>query len=191
MSQTELFDYPIRELPERYGIARSAIYVRMKRLNITPHTQGNRSYINASQLELLDNLHDFLAENSGRTIDDFLRSLNAVEVTQSAFSSTGQLAPQQTGHLQGQSFPELQYQLEGHATQLRERFELLDRAATRGWLLSTSDLALLIGLEPGSLVRYQELSRWGFTFVKRVERTGREVNWAVTHPRTDPKQLEG
>ena len=190
MSQAELFDYPIRELPERYGIARSAIYVRMKRLNITPHTQGNRSYINASQLKLLDNLHDFLAEDSGRNIDDFLRSLNAVEVTQPAFSSTGQLAPRQTGHLQGQSFPELQYQLEGHATQLRERFELLDRAATRGWLLSTSDLALLIGLEPGSLVRHQELSRWGFTFVKRVERTGREVNWAVKHPRTEPKQLE-
>ena len=171
MSQTEVFDYPIRELPERYGIARSAIYVRMKRLNITPHTQGNRSYINASQLELLDKLHDFLAEDSGRTIDDFLRSLNAVEVKQPAFSSTGQLAPRQTGHLQGQSFPELQYQLEGHATQLRERFELLDRAATRGWLLSTSDVALLIGLEPGSLVRHQELSRWGFTFVKCVERT--------------------
>jgi hypothetical protein len=41
------------------------------------------------------------------------------------------------------------------------------------------------------LVRHQELSRWGFTFVKCVERTGREVNWAVTHPRTEPKQLEG
>ncbi len=191
MSQTELFDYPIRELPERYGIARSAVYVRMKRLNITPHTQGNRSYINANQLELLDNLHDFLAEDSGRNIDDFLRSLNAVEVTQRAFPLTGQLTPQQTRHIQGQSFPELQYQLEGHATQLRERFELLDRAATRGWLLSTSDVALLIGLEPSSLVRHQELSRWGFTFVKCVERTGREVNWAVTHPRTEPKQLEG
>jgi predicted DNA-binding protein YlxM (UPF0122 family) len=191
MSQTELFDYPIRELPERYGIARSAIYVRMKRLNITPHTQGNRSYINANQLELLDDLHDFLAEDSGRNIDDFLRSLNTFEITQQAFPLTGQLTPQQTRHLGGQSFPELQYQQESHAAQLRERFELLDRAATRGWLLSTSDVALLIGLEPSSLVRHQELSRWGFTFVKCVERTGREVNWAVTHPRTDPKQLEG
>jgi hypothetical protein len=191
MSQTELFDYPIRELPERYGIARSAIYVRMKRLNITPHTQGNRSYINANQLELLDDLHDFLAEDSGRNIDDFLRSLNTFEITQQAFPLTGQLTPQQTRHLGGQSFPELQYQQESHAAQLRERFELLDRAATRGWLLSTSDVALLIGLEPSSVVRHEELSRWGFTFVKCVERTGREVNWAVTHPRTDPKQLEG
>ncbi len=58
MSQAELIDFPIKELPQRYSIARSAVYVRMKRLNITPHTQGNRSYISASQLELLDDLHD-------------------------------------------------------------------------------------------------------------------------------------
>jgi hypothetical protein len=49
----------------------------MKRLNITPHTQGNRSYVNASQLELLDDLHDFLVEDSSRTIDEFLKRLSA------------------------------------------------------------------------------------------------------------------
>ena len=73
MSQAELFDFPIKELPDRYSIARSAVYVRMKRLNMTPHTQDNRSYINASQLELLDDLHDFLVEDSSRTIDEFLK----------------------------------------------------------------------------------------------------------------------
>ena len=47
---------------------------------------------------------------------------------------------------------------------VEERFELLDRAANRGWLLSTSDLALLIGLEPASVVRYEQLSRLGLHF---------------------------
>jgi len=75
MSEAELFDYPIKQLPDRYGIARSAVYVRMKRLNIVPHTQGNRSYINASQLDLMDDLHDFLTEDSSRTIDDFFEKL--------------------------------------------------------------------------------------------------------------------
>jgi hypothetical protein len=182
MSQAELFDYPIKELPERYSIARSAVYVRMKRLNITPHTQGNRSYINASELELLDDLHDFLVEDSSRTIDEFLKRLSTVELNPSGLF-TGQLPRQQTGHLLGQSFTEFQYKPESHAAQLRERFELLDRAANRGWLLSTSDLALLIGLEPASVVRYEQLSRWGFTFVKCAERTGREVNWAVKRPK--------
>jgi len=76
-SQASLFDFPIKELQYRYSIARSAVYVRMKRLNITPHTQGNRSYVNASQLELLDDLHDFLVEDSSRTIDEFLKRLSA------------------------------------------------------------------------------------------------------------------
>jgi hypothetical protein len=182
MSQTELLDFPIKELPERYSLARSAVYVRMKRLNITAHTQGNRSYINASELDLLDDLHDFLCEDSGRTIDDFLRGLSAVELTPQAFPSTGQLARRQTGHIPGQSFTEVQHLPESHAAQLRERFEFLDRAANRGWLLSTSDLALLIGLEPASVVRQEQLSRWGFTFVKCTQRTGREINWAVKRP---------
>jgi hypothetical protein len=182
MSQTELFDFPIKELPERYSLARSAVYVRMKRLNITPHTQGNRSYINASELDLLDDLHDFLCEDSTRTIDDFLRGLSAFELTPQALPSTQKLTRRQTGHLSGQSLKEVQYQPENHAAQLRERFELLERAANRGWLLSTSDLALLIGLEPASVVRHEQLSRWGFTFVKCAERTGREINWAVKRP---------
>ena len=183
MSETELFDYPIKQLPDRYGIARSAVYVRMKRLNITPHTQGNRSFINASQLELMDDLHDFLTEDSSRTIDDFLRRRSAVEVMQQVFPTTGQLARQQAGHLQGQSFPELEYKPGSNAAQLRERFEFLDRASERGWLLSTSDLARLIGLEPASVVKHDELSRWGFTFTKCTERSGREVNWAVKRPK--------
>jgi hypothetical protein len=182
MNQTELFDFPIKQLPERYSLARSAVYVRMKRLNITPHTQGNRSYINANQLDLLDDLHDFLCEDSSRTIDDFLRNLSAVELTPQALSLTGQLARQQTGHFPGQHAAEFPYKPESHAAQLRERFEFLERASSRGWLLSTSDLAQLIGLEPTTVVRHEQLSRWGFTFVKCTERTGREVNWVVERP---------
>jgi len=183
MSEAELFDYPIKQLPDRYGIARSAVYVRMKRLNITPHTQGNRSYLDASQLDLMDDLHDFLTEDSSRSIDDFLRSLSAVEVMQQEFPTTGQLVRQQTGQLRGQTFQEIQYKPGSSAAQLRERFEFLERASEQGWLLSTSDLAMLIGLEPVSVVKHDELHRWGFIFTKCSERSGREVNWAVKRPK--------
>ena len=183
MSQAELFDFPIKELPDRYSIARSAVYVRMKRLNITPHTQGNRSYINASQLELLDDLHDFLVEDSSRTIDEFLKRLSAFELSESGFFPKGQLARQQTGHLTTESVSAVEYNQGTHAAQLRERFEFLERASAKGWLLSTSDLAQLIGLEPSTVVKHEQLSRWGFSFVKCTERTGREVNWAVKRPR--------
>jgi hypothetical protein len=46
-----------------------------------------------------------------------------------------------------------------------------------------SDLAQLIGLEPSTVVKHEQLSRWGFSFVKYSERTGREVNWIVKRPR--------
>jgi len=104
------------------GTARSAVYVSWERLNVTPHTQGNRSYINANQLNLLDDLHDFLCEDSSRTIDDFLRNLSAVELTPQAFSSIGQLARQQTGHFQGQPFPEFPYKPESHAARVLRAF---------------------------------------------------------------------
>ena len=94
-SQAELFDFLIKELPDRYSIARSAVYVRMKRLNITPHTQGNRSYMNTSQLELLDDLHEFLVEDSSRTIDEFWKRLSTFELNELGFFPKGQLARKQ------------------------------------------------------------------------------------------------
>ncbi len=112
-----------------------------------------------------------------------MRNLSAVELTPQAVSFTGELARQQTGHLPGQPLPEFSYKPESRAERLRERFEFLERASSRGWLLSTSDLALLIGLEPTTVVRHEQLSRWGFTFVKSAERTGREVNWVVKRPK--------
>jgi hypothetical protein len=151
----------------------------MKRLNITPHTQGNRSYINASQLELLDDLHDFLVEDSSRTIDEFLKRLSAFELSESGFFPKGQLARKQTRHLTTESVSAVEYNQGTHAAHLRERFEFLERASVKGWLLSTSDLAQLIGLSTSTVVKHEQLSRWGFSFVKCTERTGREVNWAV------------
>jgi hypothetical protein len=183
MSQAELFDFPIKELPDRYSIARSAIYVRMKRLNITPHTQGNRSYINASELELLDDLHEFLVEDSSRTIDEFLKSLSTFALNELGFLPKGQLARKQTENLTTESVKAVEYNQGTHAAHLRERFEFLERAEAKGWLLSTSDLAHLIGLEPSTVVKHEQLSRWGFSFVKCTERTGREVNWTVKRPR--------
>jgi hypothetical protein len=51
------------------------------------------------------------------------------------------------------------------------------------YLHQSADLAMLIGLEPASVVKYDELNRWGFTFTKCAERSGREVNWAVKRPK--------
>ena len=53
--------------------------------------------------------------------------------------------------------------------------ELLERVAEKGWLLSTSQLAPLLGLRSLS---GKALERYGFTFT-RVGRNGAESAWQV------------
>jgi formylglycine-generating enzyme required for sulfatase activity/uncharacterized caspase-like protein len=65
-------ELPIIQLPDRYNIARSAIYTRMEALEIETETIGNRTYVNAEQLRLLDNLHKFI--QAGGTTAEFLKS---------------------------------------------------------------------------------------------------------------------
>ena len=54
MAKAEIVDFPVAQLPDRYGKARSAIYTQMDKLNITPTKQGNKAFISDSQLQLLD-----------------------------------------------------------------------------------------------------------------------------------------
>jgi hypothetical protein len=66
----------------------------------------------------MDDLHDFLTEDSSRSIDDFLRSLSAVDIMQQEFPATGQLVRQQTGQFKEQTFQEIQYKPGSNAAQL-------------------------------------------------------------------------
>lgn len=64
--ENDIYKNPTSELPERYGVVRSAIYKRLDDLHIKPTRQGNKSYINDDQLQLMDDLHAHL-EAGGRT----------------------------------------------------------------------------------------------------------------------------
>ena len=50
----------IGALSTRYGIGRSAVYTRMKALGIHPAKVGNRAYVTADQVALLDELHNHI-----------------------------------------------------------------------------------------------------------------------------------
>lgn len=185
MAKAEIVDFPVAYLPDRFSKARSVVYTQMKRLGITPTKQGNKSFITSTQLDLLDHLNEFLNEDASRDIDDFIREIGLnKKSTQQRFQQAGQLAKQRTG----QSFvhinelAELTYAPINHVTSLKERFELLDAAAAKGWLLSTSDLAGLCGVLPDSLTKRGEFQRWGFSFIKRPVRSGQEISWEVKAP---------
>ena len=60
------------EAQERYEIKQSALSYRIKALGIKTKRQGRKTLLTVNQLSILDDLHEFLKENNGRTIDEFL-----------------------------------------------------------------------------------------------------------------------
>ena len=66
MTETSLDLIPVSQLPSRYSINRSVVYTRLKELKIKPKKIGKQSYINATELDLLDQLDKHL-KNGGIT----------------------------------------------------------------------------------------------------------------------------
>ena len=56
----------------------------------------------------------------------------------------------------------------------------IEEAHQNGWLLSTSELAKLLGLSPKTIAGYgQEFSDAGFVFTRAGTRKGGEIAWAI------------
>lgn len=64
---------PVKNLQERYGIARSRLYARMTAIGIKPNRIGKYSFIELGDLYRLDNLHNnFLSGVDPQRIKSFL-----------------------------------------------------------------------------------------------------------------------
>jgi len=96
------------DLPKKYGVSRPVIYERLKALHIKPYKQGNRSYIDAKQLELMDNLHTHLNAN-GKT-DQFVKEQIA----------NGRITTQASPKPEPKTEPQASSQPEGEAIVVRE-----------------------------------------------------------------------
>ena len=77
MTDTSLDLIPVSQLPSRYSINRSVVYTRLKELKIKPQKIGKQSYINATELDLLDRLDKHL-KNGGIT-SEFLATNSSVQ----------------------------------------------------------------------------------------------------------------
>ena len=185
---TEIDRIPLSQLPNRYGIARSALYTRLKDLQIEPIKEGKKAYIDAPSLQLLDELHEHI--QGGGTTNEFLK--------QKASKSTGQSRTddrtQQEGLIVQDSPGQITLQPSGlvslveaivkrllpktgsRLSYLRE----LEEACEKGWLLSTSELADLLGLSAKTLAAYgQHFEDAGFVFTRAGTRKGGEIAWAI------------
>ncbi len=70
--KTEIDNFPVSQLQSRFSLGKQAVYNRLDALGIKPFKEGNRSYITADQLQLLDQLHEHI--NQGGTMAEFKKS---------------------------------------------------------------------------------------------------------------------
>jgi hypothetical protein len=186
----EIDRVPVSQLPSRYSIARSALYTRLKDLKIEPEKQGKKAFVNAEQLQQLDALHEHIQK--GGTTGAFLKQQSspghlAAEDSPGQSSkfvqdSPGQMTTSSTAALVTvvEAIIKRLIPAPSRLSYLRE----LEEAYSNGWLLSTSEMADLLGLTPGTITDYgEEFSDAGFTFTRAGKRKGGEIAWRVSKPK--------
>jgi hypothetical protein len=181
------------DLPDRYGIAKGNVYKRLKALEITPDKQGAKSYIYSEEIQLMDSMDNLI--KAGKTLQesaDILLSQNGNIQTESipvsSVSANGQGSRDSITR---------QYHETNDTTQLAmmqalasivqsnqtppappdplERFRQLKEIVDEGWLLSSSDLAPIVGL---GKMPSKDFERYGFRFI-RSGKNGVETAWKV------------
>lgn len=185
VSSGEVDRFPVSQLMGRYSLVKSAVYNRLNELEIKPEKIGNRAYVNAEQVKLLDELHHFI-QRGGNTAE-FLEMRGLRRPTANPNQPSSELSLGQPGLVQMVSSlaAELAIRLQPPAPEPNplEYFERLERAAQGGWLLSTSEVAALLKLPVSELQLYGDrFSEAGFTFTRAGYRAGGEVAWRVSKP---------
>ncbi len=188
---------PLSQLPSRYDIARSNLYNRLKDLKIEPTKQGRKAFVTEKELKLLDELHAHLTE--GGVTSDFIKQQDN-QSHQLVTADNSEIEPSHSVSVQNQSEPTITLQptalisvveavvkrfiptSTSRLTYLRE----LEEAYQNGWLLSTSEVANLLGLAQKTITSYgQEFSDAGFVFTRVGMRKRGEIAWAIDKQSSD------
>ncbi|MEA5551948.1 hypothetical protein VB713_13435 [Anabaena cylindrica UHCC 0172] len=184
----EIDPFPVSALQDRYAIGKQAVYNRLEALDIKPFKQGNKSYIHATDVELLDQLHQHIKD--GGKMDDFLSPslldtmdtpTGQVDITFSPLDrvDTSSLTTGQSETAVG----ELIALVEAIARHLKpsdplQHLKALEEAAKAGWILSSTEVENLIGCKPKLKEGEQQFVRGSFGFVKSG-RVGNQSGWRV------------
>ena len=195
---------PLKHIPQRYGIARSLLYTRMKDLEIKPEKDSKQAYLNALQLAQLDALNDHIRQ--GGTTTEFLSEKS--NITQNPHSANISNDSSRDGGAtfsdasSGEEFNQTRHARVADPEKLAWRnstathslttpnlwpsfyfpskylhlqyLECLDRAASQNWLLTTLEVKKLLGVSPVG-ARYV---RGSFAFIK-CGKIGRQIGWRI------------
>jgi hypothetical protein len=193
MDNTEVL-LTIKDFEQRYKLTRSNIYNRINGLKdkgyqLEPMKQGTRSIFSAEQGAIMDRLHNHLL--AGNDIGSFPDSDGRVQMSQPVERSIEhpieRITTQQDSMIdRSPATLGVAALVDAIAGKLAEviptpqpdplaDLRRLQEACDQGWLLSTSQLAPLLGLNSLS---GQSFERYGFTFT-RTGRNGTESAWKI------------
>ncbi|MGB3136838.1 MAG: hypothetical protein WBG38_07865 [Nodosilinea sp.] len=184
MNPGEIDRFPVGQLQSRYDLARSAVYKRMDQLGVTPERVGQRAYINAYELQLMDELHGFISQGGSAAEFVEARGLRPRQGNSGSGKSSGgadlSVGPSDFGGMMG-AFAEIMGRMGLGQPDPVKYFETLENAAKNGWLFSTSELAGLLDLSPKEIERYGDrFGEAGFVFNRSGYRKNGEIAWRVT-----------
>lgn len=171
---------PVTDLMDRFGISKTVLYARFKVLKIETFRVGRKAYVDGEQLALLDGLQDYL--NAGKSTAEFLEYAGLLTPKPSLPKSV-ELPNESIAAAAVSPSPAIVSADVHCPLHWTERLRFLEETFTHRWLLSTSQLAELLGLSPMTLARMQECDRNGFQFV-RAGMNGSEIAWEVKKPKS-------
>jgi DNA-binding Lrp family transcriptional regulator len=178
----EIDHLPLSQLASRYNITRPALNKRLKALQIEPSKEGQEAYVSAQQLQQLDELHEHIQR--GGTAHEFLKlRKEAASSSALVYDAPGQILPTQAGTwvaaIEAVVETVVKRLMPARGSRLSYLREL-EEACEKGWLLSTSEVADLLGLSPKTITNYgQEFEDAGFVFTRAGTRKRGEIAWAI------------
>lgn len=184
----EVDRYPVKQLPERYNLARSAFYKRMEALGIKPKRIGTRSYVSAEDVAQLDELHRFV--KGGGSAPEFVEMMGLNKSSKPEGSTSEQSSgltkvPNDMVNLIKVITAEIVANINPPANQVDPMayYEVLERAAQNKWQLKSSEVGKLLDRSTDELERIGlSFSEAGFVFTQVGRRSSGEVAWLVSKP---------
>jgi hypothetical protein len=201
-NNTEVTNFPVKDLPTRYSLGRAAVYNRLDKLKIKPYSISNKAFVTREELELLDALDAFLKE--GKTMNEFLESLGLMSTDTSidnqvdspvdkdesleykeiirTVDSRQHTLDKATDTFIMAEVKELVYDLikniQADKKSSIDDLRNLQEIADNNWQLPTKRMAQLLGCSPSTLSKHSEYHYCGFVITKTT-RTSRGFLWRV------------
>lgn len=184
MNSGEIDKFPVSQLMGRYDLVRSAVYKRMEQLGIKPEKVGNRAYVSAEQVRLLDELHLFI--QNGGSAAEFVeaKGLNrpSADTGNGNSAGTGLAQPADFGRFIN-AIMDLVSRSQPPPDPMKP-YSDLESAAQNNWVLSTADVAYLLDLPPSEIRRCGDYFQdAGFVFTRVGYRRDGQEAWQVTKPK--------